>query len=118
MFMRFRGGGVGHIVTRYLDLRMKDDGKEEQQIEGGDIMYEDSDSDPQEEWGDSVEDEYGAHTSRSVNEASNDEDQDEDQDEGEGEGQDEGEGEDEDEDRDEEVMDDDDILDGEGFAEL
>ena len=25
MLMRFRGGGVGHIGTRHLDLRMKDD---------------------------------------------------------------------------------------------
>jgi hypothetical protein len=109
---------------------MKDNGKEEQQIEGGDIMYEDSNSDPQEEWGNSVEDEYGAHTSRSLNEASNDKDQDEDQDkeqdedEGEGGGedqdqdQDQDEGEDDNEDRDEEVMDNDDILDGEGFAKL
>jgi hypothetical protein len=25
MFMRFRGGGVGHIETRHLDLKLKGD---------------------------------------------------------------------------------------------
>jgi hypothetical protein len=47
--MGFRGGGVGHVGTRYLDSRMKDDSNEEQQPEGEDTivgMYEDSDSDP------------------------------------------------------------------------
>ena len=91
-------------------------------------MYEDSDSDPWEEWGDSVRDKSETHeaqASHSLNEASNEEDQDEDQDQDQD--QDEGEGEDEDEDknneqqdldRDEEAMDDDNILNKEGFVEL
>jgi hypothetical protein len=105
---------------------MKDDSNEEQQPEGEDTiagMYEDIDSDPWEEWGDSVKDEsatHEVHASRSLNEASNDEDQDQDQDEGKGKGGDEDENNEQQDfgDRDEEAMDDDDILDKEGFADL
>jgi hypothetical protein len=58
------------------------------------------------------------HASRSLNEASNDEDQDQDQDEGEGEDEDENNEQQDFGDRDKEAMDDDDILDKEGFVDL
>ena len=49
MFMRFRGGGVGHLGTRYLASRLKEDNHElvdEQQDEATAIagLYQDSNS--------------------------------------------------------------------------
>jgi hypothetical protein len=133
MFMRFRGGGVGHIGTRYLDSRMKDDNNESSHEHQEDSeeriadLYEDSDSYPQEERGDGVEDNE-EHISR--RKPSNEETEDEDD---KGEDENENESEDgeqevpgnmndeqdfEDDLEDEEIMDDDEILDEEGYAEL
>jgi hypothetical protein len=135
MFMRFRGGGVGHIGTRYLDSRMKDDNNDsshEQQEDSEETiadMYEDSDSYPQEERGDGVEEDTGRHEEHiSRREPSNEETEDEDdKDEDEDESEDEeqevsgnmNDEQDFDDDlEDEEIMGDDGILDEEGFAEL
>ncbi len=109
MFMQFRGGGVGHIGTRFLDLRTMD--------------Y------PQEIEGDGAEEDLGTHEEHGEPEPSNREDVEE-------EDEDEDTENDEDEDADEEQevsgnmnneqddlgdeegMDNDEILDNEGFAEL
>ena len=115
MFMRFRGGGVGHIGTRYLDSKLKDDNR-------------DLDGERQDAGGGAEEDlgTYEEFTSR--REPGNEEDEDnEEEDDHEDELEDEDEGEDEgsepealrnttnEQDLDNE---DDGILDGEGFAEL
>lgn len=144
MFMRFRGGGVGHIETRHLDLRLKEDKQDEATIAG---IQEDSDSYLDEEQGDRVEEDLGEPEERTGRiGAVNDEDQcedEDDEDQGEDEddededdddqGEDDDEGEDEHneqsvlvntrdeqdlDDEDEEAMDDDEILDQEGFATL
>ena len=71
MFMRFRGGGVGRIGTRYLGSRVKDDNNESSHEHQDDSeeriadLYEDSDSYWQEERGDgvdsAVEEDNGRH---------------------------------------------------------
>jgi hypothetical protein len=133
MFMRFRGGGVGHLGTRYLDSRLKEDNRElgdEQQDEvvfAG--LYEDSNFYPHEEQTDGIEEDSGIHEEHtSRRELSNAEDE-------EVKDKDEDEDEDTDEDgeqevsgnvsdkhdldgEDGEVMNDDEILDEEEFAEL
>src|SRR6267154_2038938 len=122
MFMRFRGGGIGHIGTCSIDSRMRDDNNRfdaKQQDE--------SDSYLQEEWDNSIEEESGAHVEcTSHTEPGNedtDEEQDEEQDTDEEQVDDtsgstnDSDGEDLDDDlEDEEVMNDDEILDEEGFA--
>ena len=143
MFMRFRGGGVGHIGTRHLDMRMKDDNNDSSHEQQDDLeeiiadLYEDSDSYLQEERGDGVEEDNGRHEEhisrrKPSNEETEDED-DKDEDENESEDEDENESEDEEQEvpgdmndeqdfdddlEDDEIMGDDEILDEEGFAEL
>ena len=153
MFMRFRGGGVGHIGTRYLDSRMRNNSDrsdaEQQDEEGMSGTHEDeSDSLPQEEWGDSIEEESRAHEERISHTEPGNEDTGKGQDEEEDtdKGQDEEEDTDKEQDKedtdkeqdkdmsestndsdeedldsdlvDEEVLNDNEILDEEGFAEL
>ena len=149
MFMRFRGGGVGHIETRHLDLKLKGDSHksgDEQQDEATIAgIQEDSDSYSDEERlrGDRVEEDLGVceeHTGRREaidDEGRDDDDQGEDQDDEDQDDDDQGEDEDEDgdenneqsvlvnthdeqdlDDEGEEAMDDDEILDREGFAVL
>ena len=116
MFMRFRGGGVGHMGTRYLDSKLKDDNHD---LDG-----------ERQEAGSGAEEDLGTHeelTSQREpgNEEEDDEEEEEDDDEDELEDEDEAEDEgtehedlrntDNEQDLDDE---DDGILDGEGFAEL
>src|SRR5712672_421 len=103
--MRFRGGGVGHLGTRYLDSRLKKDnielGNEEQHDATGDDLCEDSDSDPHNEWSDGIEGDLAVQEARTRRAPGNDLEEDEDEvdneDEDKGKGKDEGEGKDEDE---------------------
>lgn len=86
MFMRLRGGGVGHLGTLYLDSGLKKDRHEscdEQQVKVTfTAMHEDTNSYPHEEQDDSAEEDPRTceeHTSR--REHSNEEDkEDEDKD--------------------------------------
>ncbi|KAF8488597.1 hypothetical protein F5888DRAFT_1893304 [Russula emetica] len=89
VFMRFRGGGVGHLGTHYLDSRLKrhnnESGYEEQHEATVDDMYEDSNSHPHEEWGNDIEEDSGTHEERTswrkpINEEDEDVDEDEDTD--------------------------------------
>ncbi|KAF8496015.1 hypothetical protein F5888DRAFT_1907611 [Russula emetica] len=88
VFMRFRGGGVGHLGTHYLDSRLKkhnhESGYEEQHEATVDDMFEDSNSHPHEEWGNGIEEDSGTHEERTswrkpINEEDK-EDEDEDKD--------------------------------------
>ena len=119
-FMRFRGGGVGHIVTRSLDLRMEDGDKLNDEQEGeetlGDV-YGDVDYEP--EKGDSGTHEAQADRRDLVNE-DDEEDADESTDEEQempGNVNNEQDNDDDLEDE-ESVVSEDGILDEEGFAEL
>jgi hypothetical protein len=129
MFMRFRGGGVGHLGTRYLNPRLEADnhdlGGEQQDEVTLTSMQVDRDPNPDEEPGDGAMEDQGTYkefTSRS--EPRNEEDEeDEDEDEGENEdGSDDTDSEHEvlmDTDDEQDLDDEDDgILDAEGFAEL
>ena len=56
--MRFRGGGVGHVVSRYLDSRLKEtnhDANDEQQDDTTLADLHEDGSIPDEEWGDDSE---------------------------------------------------------------
>ncbi|KAF8500457.1 hypothetical protein F5888DRAFT_1801973 [Russula emetica] len=116
MFIRFRGGGVGHLGTRYLDSRLKVDNHESADEQQDD---EENNSYPHEEWGNGAEEESGTrheeYTGRK--EPSNEEDV-EDEVEVEVEDTDSGNEHEDEQDLDDEDMDDDEILDKEGFAEL
>ncbi|KAF8492425.1 hypothetical protein F5888DRAFT_1806853 [Russula emetica] len=97
MFIRFRGGGVGHLGTRYLDSRLKVDNHESADEQQDD---EENNSYPHEEWGNGAEEESGTrheeYTGATVCSFEHEDEQD----------------------LDDEDMDDDEILDKEGFAEL
>jgi len=116
MFIRFRGGGVGHLGTRYLDSRLKVDNHESADEQQDD---EENNSYPHEEWGNGAEEESGTrheeYTGRK--EPSNEEDV-EDEVEVEVEDTDSGNEHEDEQDLDDEDMDDDEIHDKEGFAEL
>ncbi|KAF8495694.1 hypothetical protein F5888DRAFT_1804681 [Russula emetica] len=116
MFIRFRGGGVGHLGTRYLDSRLKVDNHESADEQQDD---EENNSYPHEEWGNGAEEESGTrheeYTGRK--EPSNEEDV-EDEVEFEVEDTDSGNEHEDEQDLDDEDMDDDEIHDKEGFAEL
>lgn len=127
--MRFRGGGVGHLGTRYLNTRLGADNHnldgEQQDKAASTSMQVDRVPYSDEEPGDGTEDDQGTYeefTSRGEPQARNEDDE-EDEDE------DEGRDEDTDSERealrntvtdDEQDLDDEDdgILDAEGFAEL
>jgi hypothetical protein len=148
MFMRFRGGGVGHLGTRHLDSRLKDnghksgDGHQEEARDAEEISSHPHDSEKrrngiQEE---SESEEEGTGQREANNNAPVEDEEDEDENENEGVDEDEDEDEDEDrlgdivdkgegtsrnmdddgqdEDEDEEAIDDDEILEEEGYAEL
>ena len=91
MFMRFRGGGVGHLGTRYLDSSLKVDNHES----GDDDIGEDP----------------GILGERVGGREPSDEEEEEDEDK-------EDNSEDKEDDKDDDDKDDDEILDEEGFAEL
>jgi hypothetical protein len=117
MFMRLRGGGVGHHGTPFLDLRLKEDNHElgDEKKDGVTLVsrHEDNDSCLQEVQGDDFDEDSGTHEEHTTQrKPSNEEDEDEAEDENENEL------EAKDDDDDEEVMDDDEILNEEGFAEL
>ncbi|KAF8497933.1 hypothetical protein F5888DRAFT_1803385 [Russula emetica] len=116
MFIRFRGSGVGHLGTRYLDSRLKVDNHESADEQQDD---EENNSYPHEEWGNGAEEESGTrheeYTGRK--EPSNEEDV-EDEVEVEVEDTDSGNEHEDEQDLDDEDMDDDEIHDKEGFAEL
>jgi hypothetical protein len=127
MFMRFRGGGVGHLGTRHLDSRLKENNHDSVDAEQDEATlagrHEDNSSYLQEGEGkdadeDSETDEE--HTTKRIPSNEGDE-EDEDgievEDESEDEAEDENENELEakDDDDDEEVMDDDEILNEEGY---
>jgi lipoate-protein ligase A len=129
MFMRLRGGGVGHHGTPFLDLRLKEDNHElgDEKKDGVTLVsrHEDNDSCLQEVQGDDFDEDSGTHEEHTTQrKPSNEEDEDEDRIEVEDESEDEAEDENEneleakDDDDDEEVMNDDEILNEEGFAEL
>jgi hypothetical protein len=113
MFMRYRGGGVGHLGTRNLDSRLKENNNheldDEEQDEASEAIlvdgHEGESSYPHEERGNSSEED--------------DEDEGRTEDESEGKGKGKGKDGDEDnDDEDEEAADDDEILEEEGFAAL
>ena len=144
MFMRFRGGGVGHIGTRYLDSRMRNnsdrsDAEQQDEEEMSGTHEDESDSLPQEEWGDSIEEESRAHEERISHTEPGNEDtgkgQDEEEDTDKGQDEEEDTNKEQDEDMsgstndsdeedldsdlvDKEVLNDNEILNEEGFAEL
>lgn len=141
--MRFRGGGVGHLGTRCLDSRLKDDrtSRDEQQgeevIDGIHDSEDDSDRCMDEEQGDGTDKEQGnsieedpetreGHTGRrehSNEEGEEDDLEDEDEDEDTGQEQEEpgnvsDEQDPDDKDEDEDAKNDAEILDEEGYADL
>jgi hypothetical protein len=63
MFMRFRGGGVGHLGTRSLDSRLKDNPGDEEQDEVTLVgRHENDNSYPHDERGDGIEEGSGPET--------------------------------------------------------
>src|SRR6267154_1618936 len=110
--MQFRGGGVSHIGTCYIDLRMRDDNNRfnaEQQDESNSYL--------QEEWNNSIEEESGAHVECTSRTEPGNEDTDKEQVNDTSGSMNNSDGEDLNDDlEDEEVMNDDEILDKEGFA--
>lgn len=85
MFMRLRGGGVGHLGTRSRDSRLKGDSHEpsdEQRDEATfAVMHEESDSYLDDERGDRVEEDSGVHEERTGRREDIDEEDQEDEDE-------------------------------------
>jgi hypothetical protein len=126
--MRFRGGGVGHLGTRYLDSRLKQQDHELEDEETDADMYEDINSHVHEDWSDGVEEDPGIHEECTGRGEPIDKEDKEDQDQdNEDQGKDEngekdalGDMDDKQEfdDKDECGLDDNEILDKEGFAEL
>ena len=106
MFMRFRGGGVGHVGTHYLDSRLKEDNQEPDDDHQDETALEevdediDEDIDMEEDDGAGVGEDSEQELSGNVN---NDSGQDTD---------------DSDDLEDKETMNDDEILSEAGFAEL
>jgi hypothetical protein len=68
MFMRYRGGGIGHLGTRCLDSRLKEDNFQivdgQQDGEMISSIHEDSDSYPHEGEGDSIDEDPGMNEER------------------------------------------------------
>ncbi len=104
MFMQFQGGGVGHLGTHSLDLKLR----------------EDNHLDPHEEWGDGQEKDSGTYEKRTnhIEPRNEDDDEVDDEDKSTDNEQEIMDNKQDLDNEDEEAMNDDEVLEEKGFAEL
>ena len=121
MFMRFRGGGVGHLGTRYLNSRLKENNHDwvDEEQEGATLASRDEDNNPyaHEEGGDGTEEDAGTREERtSLGKPSNEEDKEDNDDDGDGDDEEDNDDDDEEEEDNDDDDDDDEDTDNEQEA--